>query len=72
MSVLPEIRSSSEVYGQMKIGPLQSVPISGVIKGLPYLLFKPSDYVPSLFPPNLFMGKYENLVQTSFITLHLF
>lgn len=31
MSVLPEIRSSSEVYGQMKMGPLQNVPISGIL-----------------------------------------
>lgn len=30
MSVLPEIRSSSEVYGYITQGPLLGVPISGV------------------------------------------
>ncbi|XP_062576668.1 glycerol kinase-like isoform X1 [Saccostrea cucullata] len=31
VSVLPEIRSSSEVYGSMKTGPLQNLPISGIL-----------------------------------------
>jgi hypothetical protein len=32
MDLLPEIRSSSEIYGCMADGSLQGVPISGVIK----------------------------------------
>ncbi|XP_028727679.1 glycerol kinase-like [Peromyscus leucopus] len=31
MSILPRIRSSSEIYGLMKIGPLGGVPISGCL-----------------------------------------
>lgn len=30
MQILPEIRSSSEIYGHIKIGPLTGIPISGV------------------------------------------
>jgi hypothetical protein len=32
MDLLPEIRSSSEIYGYLTDGSLQGVPISGVIK----------------------------------------
>lgn len=32
MQMLPEIRSSSEIYGKILIGPLSGIPISGVRK----------------------------------------
>ncbi|XP_034173406.2 glycerol kinase 3 isoform X2 [Osmia lignaria lignaria] len=31
MQILPEIRSSSEIYGHIKIGPLTGIPISGIL-----------------------------------------
>lgn len=34
MQMLPEIRSSSEIYGKISIGPLSGIPISGVRKTL--------------------------------------
>lgn len=30
MKLLPEIKSSSEIYGKITIGPLAGIPISGV------------------------------------------
>ena len=30
MHILPKIRSSSEIYGNVKVGPLKGIPISGV------------------------------------------
>lgn len=30
MKLLPDIKSSSEVYGKITVGPLEGIPISGV------------------------------------------
>lgn len=58
MSVLPEIRSSSEIYGYVTEGPLLGIPISGV-SGLVFIGAHLSVLVSGDLPFCLFVWKRQ-------------